>query len=296
MDFRSFFTKQILEQTYIDPRYAGHGSDIWRVATASEIVIIRTFREEERKGPFWIGCHHLFGLEARDIFSLGQTNAILAQMIPLPVPQTLRKGIIDDRPFVILEYMPGITLDMFTSLSESALEHFGRVLAHTHAHVYSYHGTLDGHTRYPLSTFNTHLCKVMNTLVQLFHAHDHKIHAYLHSICETAAYLPALQIGVPILIDINPSQYLMDKKGLTALVDTEAYVIGPREFDFIALEYSLNRREAGAFMKGYGSVIHPPDLSVVRSVYRYLYRLLEVRDVIDIDIWMSHPPVFDEVK
>jgi hypothetical protein len=84
----------------------------------------------------------------------------------------------------------------------------------------------------------------------------------------------------------------VDQGRLSAIVDVEAYVVGPRELDFIGLEYVLNPKAAGSFIRGYTEILDLPDLTRVRAVYRYLYRLLGVQGAVDLDRWLARPPLF----
>lgn len=99
-----------------------------------------------------------------------------------------------------------------------------------------------------------------------------------------------------VLVDIDPSQFLAVNGIITGLVDTEAYVIAPRELDFIALEYVLNRRSAKLISEGYEAILSIPDLKTVRTVYRYLYRLIEIQGDYDIDDWLSRPILFKNTR
>jgi len=52
----------------------------------------------------------------------------------------------------------------------------------------------------------------------------------------------------PIMIDIDPSQYLHNEQGeLCALIDTDAYVSGPPELDLVHLECLLTPGQAAWF-------------------------------------------------
>ena len=42
---------------------------------------------------------------------------------------------------------------------------------------------------------------------------------------------------------MDPTQFLSDGSTITSLVDTEAYAIAPREFEFIGLEYVLTEKK-----------------------------------------------------
>ncbi|HZR43443.1 MAG TPA: hypothetical protein VFB12_25235 [Ktedonobacteraceae bacterium] len=94
------------------------------------------------------------------------------------------------------------------------------------------------------------------------------------------------------MIDMDPTQFLTDGGRLTALVDTEAYAVGPCELDFIALEYVLDQRGAAALTKGYNTIRPLPDLSRVRSVYRYFCRLIGIQKKTDLETWMAQPVLF----
>ncbi len=297
MNLQKLFTAPIIEQHYLDPGYSGHASDVWhvvcRVATAQEEVVVRAVRQQgELDGPFWQGCAHLFGLDPRNIFDLEPINALLAHVCPIPVPQVLRKGIMDERQYVAVEYMPGFPLNSFSSLPESALEELGRALARIHAHRFDYFGHASGRVRFPLATFQTRMAETMTMLVERFYQDDVQIGAALPSFCEDALVLPPVENGALIMVDMDPTQFLTDGDHLTALVDTEAYAVGPRELDFIALEYVLTSREATALARGYNAILPVPDLSVVRPVYRYLYRLIEIQGREPLETWMNWPALF----
>lgn len=294
VNLQALFSAPIVEQTYLDPGYSGHASDVWRIQTTQEVVIVRSLREtEELAGPFWKGCHSLFGLDPKRLFDLEPVNAKLAQLCPIPVPQVLRKGLVDGRPYVVVEYMSGSLLNDFSSLSESALEALGQALARIHTCQFEYYGSLGGQVRSVLSTFPARLIETMRLLVHQFYQQNTAIKEALSPVCEAVSQLPPLEAGVPVLIDIDPTQFLREGEQLTALVDTEAYAIGPRELDFIGLEYILDQRGATTLARGYKRILPLPHLSQVRPVYRYLYRLLEVQGSVELDEWMKYPPLFD---
>jgi hypothetical protein len=58
-----------------------------------------------------------------------------------------------------------------------------------------------------------------------------------------------------VLVDIDPSQFLSNGEIITCLVDTEAYVIAPRELDFYALEYFLDEQSEKNFKIGYEKIM-----------------------------------------
>lgn len=91
---------------------------------------------------------------------------------------------------------------------------------------------------------------------------------------------------------MDPTQFLSDGSTITGLVDTEAYAIAPREFEFIGLEYVLTEKEARAFKSGYETIMPIPQLEKCRQPYRYLYRLLSVQGSVELEKWLRHPSYF----
>jgi aminoglycoside phosphotransferase (APT) family kinase protein len=291
-DLQALFDEPILEQTYFDPGYSGHASDVWLVRTASGSAVARAIRSSELDGSFWSGCHHLFGIDPRRVFDLEPLNALLAEISPIPAPRVLCKGILDGREWVVVEYMPGSTVESFRGQPPAMLEQFGHALARIHSRRFADYGSPAGHIRYPLDGFFARVAETLRMLVSRFYSDDERITAALEPICRAALALPPPASATLVMIDMDVCQFLGDGSRITAVVDTEGYVVGPRELDLIALEYLLDQTGATVFAHGYQSVLPLPNLSTARTIYRYLYLLLEVQGQADLDAWMGWPCLF----
>lgn len=114
----------------------------------------------------------------------------------------------------------------------------------------------------------------------------------LQSFTNELSRLPVPTHFCPILVDMDPSQFLSENGMISAIVDTEAHVVAPREFDFIGLEYVLDKESAISIINGYTTILDIPELSKCRKVYRYLYRLLGVHGSVDLDSWFAQPELF----
>ncbi|GHO85535.1 phosphotransferase [Dictyobacter formicarum] len=292
MDFQSLFECPIIEQTRLDPGYSGHMNDVWRITTRDTTCVLRVLRPEKLSGPFWAGCSALFGIDPTNIFDLEHINAMLNPLSSLSIPQIISKGILDGRAYVMVECMAGSPLKHFGTLLEVALERLGQQLAHIHTLRFPYYGHPTGRQQGPLPIFHQHLVQTMRMLVEQYHADDFSIKETLKSISASALQLPVPAESSLIMIDMDPTQFLVNDGYVESLVDTEAYALGPRALDFIALEYILSRREAKALARGYRSVLALPELTAVRPVYRYFYRLLEIQGRPDIASWLAHPVLF----
>ena len=97
------------------------------------------------------------------------------------------------------------------------------------------------------------------------------------------------------MVDMDSRQLLSDGTRVTSIVDTEAYVLGPRELDLLTLEDNFNQETAGSFKLGYQSIKPFPDLSIIRNIYRFFYGLMQVKGPIEINAWMSRPVLFSKL-
>ena len=294
IDLQPLFPDPIVAQIALPPAYADHTNHVWRVRTAHEEAIVRLPRARgELDTPFWWGCRDLFGIDPRQPAALVAVNAQLAELSPIPVPRVLRVGAVAGRPCLVVEQLPGTPLADFNDLPLPSAEALGHAIARIHARRFAWWGAPSGANQRPLDTFHQRLAATLGGLVARFFAHDARLAAPLPEVCALAARLPPPEDAALVMLDIDGSQFLADGTRLTGLVDTDAYVVAPRALDLIGYEYELDRPHAAAFARGYRAVLSLPELRLVRPVYRYLYRLLEVQGTVPLDIWRGWPAHFD---
>lgn len=301
------FSQPILHVTSLDPGYKDHGSDVWLVETADERVVVRSSRmlgPTDELNDFWWGCRHLFGIEPWRTFdlevihrTLSQAHTLshghmLSQAVGFRIPQVLRKGVIGGREYVVVECVDGKPLQSFTDLSEEALVEFGKRLAAIHALAFDFCGHMTRRVAYPLGAFHEHVAGTMRGEVRRFYTDDPDIVAALDVMCNAVLALPVPEVAAPVLVDMDPTQFMVHDGYVSALVDAEAYGVGPRELDFVALEYCLDQASATLIAQGYSKVLPLPDLSRVRTPYRYLYRLFSIQGSVPLDEWLDHPHFF----
>lgn len=297
MDLQKLFIEPILEIKELTRGDTGHASDIWLVRIKKGEFVVRSSRlNNESNNDFWWGCNHLFGIDPRKVFDLEILNHTLNKLSHIPVPKVISAGIIDNREYLIVEKMEGSTLESFHNQSDNMLEQLGQGIAKIHSHSFDYFGNPAGTFKCNLTDFNKHLADTIKEVVDRFYLNNEEIKNKFNEILPMINELTTPNTASLVLVDMDPTQFLYYGDKITALVDTEAYVVAPRELDFIALEYVLDRKGMEAFIRGYESVLDIPDLSKVRLVYRFLYRLFSIQGSVDIDKWMEHPVKFHAPK
>lgn len=285
--------RPIVEARALDPGYSGHGSDVWLVRTAAGELIVRSSRlREEPDREFWWGLKALFGVDPRNMDHFEAALKLLSGLPDIPVPRVLAREQADGREYLAVERMRGAMLTTFIGQPDELLRRFGVWLARVHKLEANGYGDLAGTGREPKERFHGQLAKIMRAMVEREHPDDPAMREWLTAALDELRRLPAPETCCPVLVDLGPGQFLAEDGKITALVDVEAYVLAPRELDFVNLEYELDARAAEAFLEGYTSVLDVPDLSRCRTAYRLFCRLMGVKGSVDIRRWMAQPVLF----
>ncbi|MGF9767644.1 nitrate reductase [Bacillus albus] len=290
---QQLFTSPILSVQALHPGYEDHASDVFLVRTEEAEVIVRSSKmNEEPTNDFWWGCKNLFGIDPRNVHHLETVHTLLQEYTNLPIPTILGKHILNGREFVVAEKLVGNTVQSFIEQPDPILFSLGKGLAEIHKFKANYIGNVSGSFQITLDEFHSHVLDVGKELVNMFYSDNESIQNAFSTFESQLSSLPAPKESTLVLIDMDPTQFLSDGSAITGLVDTEAYVVAPREFDFIGLEYVLTEKEAHAFKQGYETIMPIPHLVECRRPYRYLYRLLSVQGSVELEKWLSHPAYF----
>ncbi|MDP5274276.1 hypothetical protein [Chengkuizengella axinellae] len=290
MHLDSLFNKPILSQVDL----GGHASHVWLVKTLDEEVVVRASGvNDEIEVPFLDACRQLYGTYINNTFDLEFINKEIESLSSIPIPQVLRKGMVDGFQVVVVERMNGSSFQ-FPNQPSLMLERFGESLAKIHSKKFKECGNVIGTFRYPVDQFHKRLIEIIQVIVEKHYKNEKQIKLEFKTMLEILKQLPSPKYASYIMVDMDSRQLLSNGQQITAIVDTEAYVIAPRELDLISLECSFDLNAAAAFKKGYESVLSFPDLSPYREVYRYFYRLLQVKGPIDYTDWMSKPSYFEQ--
>lgn len=293
MDFSLFFEHPIKEIIELSPGYDDHSSDVWLVKTGDEEVVIRSSRMvEEPSNDFWWGCKRIFGIDPRNVFELVHVNNTLSEITSIPIPKVLNKRNLFSKEYIVVEKLNGVVVHSFIDQPSSVLQSLGEGLAKIHSYKENYIGNPSGSVKVKLDHFHQYLIIAIREIISKFYAEHDQIKEKYIEVVNILNNLPPPKNSTFVLVDIDPTQFLANSKEVTGLVDTEAYVIGPRELDFIGLEYILDEKAARDFKIGYEKIMDIPNLTECRLPYRYLYRLLSVQGSVDINNWLNHKILF----
>ena len=286
-DLSPLFGAQYVNQQLMPTTHPGQASWVWRVKTQDGSYIVRTSRYTEPPDEdFWQGAWRLFKRNPATLEGMVWADRVLTPCSPIRLPKIWRQKLYHGRPYLIVEDLSGMPLQSFNQLSQNGLVAFGAALATIHG------GCQDAPITKLAPPFHVTAAPVMQYLVHRFYHQDPTCHQLWHTLAPRMAKLPKEDFWSPILLDMDPSQFLTDGCLLTAIVDTELYVMAPRHLELIGLEYLMGADEARRFRQGYESISPMPDLTPWRHTYRFLLRLLSFQGPVDWGRWMSHPSRF----
>lgn len=291
-NLQELFDRPILEQDELDPGVEDHGSLVVRVRTSREHVIVRAFRRDAVEGPFWGNLQTLFGVNPLVASEVVPIHSLLAAISPIPVPRVLRVGTAEDREWLVVQLMQGSPLKDFNDLSDDGLIEFGRNLGSIHMRRFDMLGNPSGSVRFPLSEFHRRLAETFRHSADSY-PEGKRLSGMVDDMCAAATELPPPIEGALVMPDIFSGQFLQRERRIVAMIDVDAYVVGPRELDFICLEFFIDGRAGALISQGYSEICPLPRLDQVRPVYRYFFRLLTMIPTdLDVEEWMTWPESF----
>ena len=248
-------------------------NDLWRLhRRPGPDWLMRIPRPGAEDTPFWRGMSGLFGWPLNELESRYRA---IARLSPLRIPGPVgRIEAMEDEAHFVTEWLVGEP----AVASPANAERLGHHLAALHDLSGEGHGKAGWWER---------LAEVLETLGgDLPHTRHY---------ADAARRLLAPAEWGWVLPDIRWDQFLMREGRLDALVDIEAFVVGPPALDFIALEYQLDDEQARRLVAAYRKHRPLPDLATCRAVYRYLFFLMGILGETDLERWMAHPPLLDQV-
>lgn len=241
--------------------------------------------------PFWQSMQDIFGStfagQRRNVAALVDT---LAQNPHIPAAPVVCTD--ETLAYQVFEEVPGLAYapDIFPN-SASLLHQLGQYVGFLHQSKYPQFGVFPPDGRNPtfdVASFGLRLRSCMQRLIGRHWAEDTAVAAYFRQLP-----LDTLQVGSFSLMmpDISANQFVFAPTldCIRAVVDYDAYVLGPREWELAVLELCM--QDGTAFRQGYESYAPLPDLSATRAIYRFLMYLCDPWESIALEAFLAQPAV-----
>jgi hypothetical protein len=257
---------------------------LWQCQTIDGPMMLKVCNQQiVAASSFWQGMNSLFALSFPAC--LADMAAIYKQVqyiSPLIVPEYIASDFYESASYILVRLIEGDDINA-EAISDEMVQNLAHHISDCHRHQSATWGTL----LTPQLSEDQWSTRLQCTLRQL--ATTRAIpQNILQDALQQAGMIKEIEC-VSIMIDLRWDQFLHQNGKLTAIVDLDAFVTGPRALELVLLEYLLDKRQAVIFKQYYEKTHLMPDLTKVRTAYRVLLFLMNVLGDTDIKHWMNSP-------
>ena len=235
--------------------------------------------------PFWRGMKEVF---ASDFDTQRENIEETLSMLSNPhiqAAQLITKS--HKSRFQIFKQVEGFSYEPDEFPSSNDIEYqLGQFIGYIHSTQYEYFGHQKLHFR---SAFKEKMFNAMSETMKRHWSDSHEVKVLFEKIRCLNVAPDSYSLIMP---DISANQFIFDKNltSIRAVVDFDAYVIGPREWELSVLELCL--QNGRAFKKGYEEYNLFPDISKSRDFYRFFMYLCDLWNKQDLTAFMNQNILF----
>lgn len=275
----------IAQPEVIHSKFEDSTHRLWRCETEDGTMVLKVCDHDAiAKSSFWYGMNQLFGVDFPD--SLGhiyKTHTLLSEHGYFTVPALV--AAVPDR-FIATRFLAGT--DMQSSLATDAIiVTLAKHIASLHQIRYEKWGNLYM-PAYSQTSWGERLSLALQRMISESNA---SIPVTLTNQVLAKTALISETDFVPIMLDLRWDQFRLvhnaESGNPFALVDLDAFAIGPRALELVLLEYVLTANQFDLFKMQYSLECDWPDYHQQKSSYQLLLFLMNVLGETDVERWMQ---------
>jgi hypothetical protein len=255
---------------------------LWHCDTADGAMVLKLCNHQTiQKSTFWRAMNYLFQIDfPASLTYINKTYSFISEHSILNTPEFIAS---ESSAFVLARFLSGEDVDL-----DSVSDQMSMQLARHVAELHTYQQPKWGAFHEPVQLASDWPKRLQQTLRALAKHHSMIPEHILERALQQAGQLD-IDTFTPIMMDLRWDQMRHQQGQLSAIVDMDAFVIGPRELELVLLEYQLDKQQAEYFSEAYHDIADMPDLSAQRYCYRLLLFLMNSLGETDIEQWMSAP-------
>lgn len=235
--------------------------------------------------PFWRGLQEVFSSSFDTQRENIEETLALLENPHIKVAQLVMKS--NRYRFQVFKEAEGISYEPDEFPNSYEIEYqLGQFIGFIHSKQYDYFGHPSSHT---YSGFKEKALHAMSETICKYWSDSEVVKKMYEKV---STYDVSPNSYSLIMADISANQFLFgdDMKSISALVDFDAYVIAPREWELAVIEMCL--KDGKAFRKGYEEYRPFPDMSKDRDFYRFYMYLCDPWEKQDLSDFMSRNIIF----
>lgn len=240
-------------------------------ATGQRYVVKQPKAIRENMSPFWQQMDAIFGIDCvTQLAAVRRVSVLLQRQSIIPVPQVIHvePDTPDlEAPLIVLTRLEGTAHDPDEFPDSEALhDQLGQYIGYLHTQSYPGYGNVLLEPLHPQPDFLAAATATMRRTIKHFWADQAPLHQYLDDLLATVDPAALYSTANLIMIDISGNQFVYDGQRISGVVDLDAYVIGPREWELSIVEMCIT--QPAAFRRGYECYATLPTFAPFRGFYR----------------------------
>ena len=277
---------ELIQATALPVMYEDSTHQLWQCETSQGQLILKICSKNNiDKSTFWQGMANLFDVDLPK--QLGEFDPVyktLTTLSQLAIPEYIASGSSSQQTqaFILAKKLSGIMIND-TEVDDDMVIGLANHIGNLHQHGKKNWGQFS-QANFDAQQWPLRLQATLQVLAEKQQAIIST--EILDEVIELTAN-STVEIFVPIMPDLRWDQFLQQNGNLSALVDLDAFVYGPRELELVLLEYLLNEQQAILFAEHYQKIHSLPDLTQVRKPYRLLLFMMNVLGEKDVNVWMD---------
>jgi hypothetical protein len=272
--------------TLVPSEFSDSTHQVWLCQTSDGLMVLKICQLQTIElSSFWSAVNQLFGLQfPRSLDKIHVAYDLVAQSTHVMIPNLI---VAESSGFVMTRYVEGDDVSYHMVSKDMATQLAGH-LAQLHQRTFSQWGPIFN----PEFSSQAWSARLQQTLISLAATSSIMIaDNILNKALQQAADIKLTSFS-PIMVDLRWDQMLHQQGRLAAIVDMDAFVIGPTALELILLEYQLSQDQADYFAEHYQLFLPLPELDSQRYCYRLLLFLMNSLGETDLDKWMLAPERF----
>ena len=259
-------------------------NQVYRFMFENESYILKkNWLTLDNLSPFWFAIHKIFGSDFESQRrNISNVLIFLRKNSHIDVAEIISTS--DEYRYQIFKEVEGVKYEPDEFPDNLEIEYqLGLYIGYLHSIHFDEYGF------YPLSNCKKHDFKkdmigCMEYIIDTYWNKDENIWNYFKHICEIKIAPTSYSLIMP---DISANQFVYshDLNKIRAVVDFDAYVIGPREWELSIVELCL--KNGNAFWNGYEKYNKMLDITDSRSFYRFFTYLCCPWERVDLHTFMN---------
>ncbi len=270
---------------YIPQRFEDSTHDLWRLQSKQGNYFLKVC--SNTNSPFWQIMKKLFGVNLQDdIQYFEKLYGHISSLTSLKIPVLIKAESYSQQGAYILTSEVQGTVPDNSNISTGMVEQLAQHLSSLHNDQHDSWGLIH-QPLFKSRDWQQRLSDTLEKSAYKWGGDQTKYKSYLASALDACSHINVNEF-VHLMPDLRWDQFLITKDNEELiLLDLDAFVIAPRELDFVLLEYLLDQQQFECFIAVYSKHHDIPDLKYARSAYRLLLFFMQVLGVQDIDKWMK---------